>query len=889
MKNQKYFLNLILFFVFIVSIFQFSPVTAVGGSVTINSLSESNSSPIAGETITLGGIMSLSIVFDQANCGTPSGTATFTVSVNGGSSSTHSTSTPLVSSSTFSVNVGPYSISDSVSYSLSVSVTNGCVSDSASAGPKSFTVTSTAPTITSVTRDVQFPTPSSAPGISATITDPAGLSKYGLYYYPSGSSAIGQVFTYTGTSYSGVIGYIPQYSDGTTVNYYVEAWDTTGNLIAYSPTSAYTVDGTAPSITFIAVNSTAPTSSQSVKVSATITDSNSGISQATLYYSTDSGTTWSNTAMSASSTTYSATVPAQVYGTTVKFYIIARDNAGNSQTSTTNSYTVSSDVTAPVITSFSRNITNPTYSDSVKVSATITDSESGMKNATLFYTTDGGSNWLKIVMSNSGSTYSATIDPQTYNTIVSYYISAFDNANNNILSSTASYTTIDTTIPGIMNVYYSPSPAPAHQNIVVSATISDTGSGIQNSTIYYSTDNGNSWSTVAMSLQTNSIYQGSVPGQNYGVTVQYYIKVFDIANNFNQTPTSSYSTHDITAPNIVINSISPNNPQNYDSVTVNASITDQDSGVNSVTLFYSLTGGTSWITLTMTNSAGPYYNASIPAQSYFTTVYYKIQAIDTVGNAVNSTQYSYEVLDTYIPSISPISIYPNQPTINENVIVSANITDIGSGLQNETLYYSINNGVTWAFVNMVNVGGLTFNATIPGQSYGIVMIYYIVAFDNGNNKAQSPQNQFSIGDITPPEITSSPANFTYELGSTGNSLSWTATDLGAYNYTVSVDSSVFTSGDWTSGTPITFSVDNLAVGSYTFTIIISDLAGNTASSNVTVTVQDTTAPIFSSVPTNTSYTVGTTGHNLTWVAFDLSNGTYELYLNVLSIHSGTSY
>ncbi len=80
-------------------------------------------------------------------------------------------------------------------------------------------------------------------------------------------------------------------------------------------------------------------------VSATITDDNpsggaAGVASATLKYSVDGGTTYSDIAMTAAGDVYSADIPGQSAGTTVYYYIYATDVAGNASETVAKSYSV---------------------------------------------------------------------------------------------------------------------------------------------------------------------------------------------------------------------------------------------------------------------------------------------------------------------------------------------------------------------------------------------------------------------------------------------------------------------------------------------------------------------------------------------------------------------
>jgi len=99
------------------------------------------------------------------------------------------------------------------------------------------------------------------------------------------------------------------------------------------------------------------------------------------------------------------------------------------------------DTNAPTLSNFCTQPANPTPNDEVTVSVTITDNESGVKEAYLYYSTDGGVNWAKVLMSSiKNSDYEAIIPQQSEGTTVQYYIEAFDNALNNCRSDTFSYT-----------------------------------------------------------------------------------------------------------------------------------------------------------------------------------------------------------------------------------------------------------------------------------------------------------------------------------------------------------------------------------------------------------------------------------------------------------------
>jgi hypothetical protein len=109
------------------------------------------------------------------------------------------------------------------------------------------------------------------------------------------------------------------------------------SLVGYNATFNYSVaaaDTTPPTIGEV---STTPSGNEiqentAVSVNATITDdpAGSGVANAILSYTVDNGTTWTNVTLTSSGTTWSGTIPGQVNGAKVSYFITAIDNAGNS-------------------------------------------------------------------------------------------------------------------------------------------------------------------------------------------------------------------------------------------------------------------------------------------------------------------------------------------------------------------------------------------------------------------------------------------------------------------------------------------------------------------------------------------------------------------------------
>jgi parallel beta-helix repeat protein len=69
----------------------------------------------------------------------------------------------------------------------------------------------------------------------------------------------------------------------------------------------------------------------------------------------------------------------------------------------------------------------------------------------------------------------------------------------------------------------------------------------------------------------------------------------------------------------------------------------------------------------------------------------------------------------------------------QNVTITVNVTDVGTGVCNVTLWYSIDNGTTWMPFNMTGISVNTYQAMIPGRENRTWVTYKIIAYDNSGN------------------------------------------------------------------------------------------------------------------------------------------------------------
>ncbi len=132
---------------------------------------------------------------------------------------------------------------------------------------------------------------------------------------------------------------------------------------------------------------------------------------------------------------------------------------------------------------------------------------------------------------------------------------------------------------------------------------------------------------------------------------------------------------------------------------------------------------------------------SIPPFPYGTTVWYDITATDKAGNSAAILSNSYTIGDSYHPEILSFSVSNENPTPSDDVNITLTVIDSGSGIKNITLWISLDGGITWLQVPLINISN-TWYITIPRQPDHTIVKYFIYIFDASGNILRNPETGF---------------------------------------------------------------------------------------------------------------------------------------------------
>jgi hypothetical protein len=297
-------------------------------------------------------------------------------------------------------------------------------------------------------------------------------------------------------------------------------------------------------------------------------------------------------------------------------------------------------------------------------------------------------------------------------------------------------------------------------------------------------------------------------------------------------------------PPIISSVVQSGFPVYYNATTISVTAADARPGVSSVIVNYTTDGWSSWNTVSAVYSIGT-YDANIPAQPYDTLVEYYVIAIDGSGlQAVDNNGglfYSFIVGDDVAPTLTITN--PVNNTNQEGLLtITAAAADAGAGVEYVTFNADGNGGIYDYSAPYQQ------NWNLDDEFLGLHFVIVTVRDNAGLEVTKT--HYFTVVDTISPAL-NAPADVAYTVGETGNVIDWNPTDVRPNSYEVFVDGVSTYSGSWNSTSEhIVINVDGHPVGSYNYTCVAYDDAGNSAIDTVFVTVQAASA---------TTTTTSTTG------------------------------
>jgi len=482
----------------------------------------------------------------------------------------------------------------------------------------------------------------------------------------------------------------------------------------------YRADLTPPTIHEVLQFPDTPEYDDSVSILAYVTDCRSGVAEVTLSYSVNSEKIVNLTMQKKNDDLYIAEIPPYPYNTTITFCVYAWDNAGNINISQTYSYIVG-DFHPPIISYIERVPAFPNYNETVLifVNATEPPMASGIKDVILTY--NNGTAWFNTSMKQKNSLYVAEIPAVPYGTVVHYRVYAIDNAGNTATMDTYSYSVDDRFLPIVR---------------IDSPTYGEYLSGIINVKVYIYDDN---LSYAKLTINETLLAFWNKTGERFYTCTwnttgfpdgTYVLKVDAYDQAKNRGEAKCVVTVDNTAPTVKIEwPLGGSYVRGVTLIKVGAedsNFKEMELRIDSMVHVWKSCGSQTYIWET-TNYDDGLYTITLLARD----------------KAENIAEISVEVfVDNTAPIFGNLTWIPSQPLSGEEVNVSVQVFDEGSGIRNVTLWFKTNTS-EWKPLNMTFQNG-NWTCTIPGQAENTTVTFYVECYDNAGNSAQTFEHIYSV-------------------------------------------------------------------------------------------------------------------------------------------------
>jgi len=356
-----------------------------------------------------------------------------------------------------------------------------------------------------------------------------------------------------------------------------------------------------------------------------------------------------------------------------------------------------------------------------------------------------------------------------------------------------------------------------------------------------------------------------------GLTVGEYIYTVNFTDDYDNFVTDSvtFTVEDTTNPVITDAPTDLIVEYDYTGQSLSWTATDANPSIYTITLVGTglVAGPTAW-----TSAIAITYN--IPDGLAVGDYTYTVNFTDIEGNNVTDS-VTFTVEDTTNPVITDA---PTDLTVEYGYTgqsLSWTATDA-----NPSMYTIELQGTGIVIGPTAWTSGIAITYNIP-DGFTVGDYVYTVNFTDTETNYNIDNVTYIVEDTTNPVLSVSPNNFIVEFGYSGQSFSWTVTDLNPNSYTIELQGSGIIAGpiSWTSGIAITYNIpDGLGVSSHIYMVNFTDDYGNFITDNVTFTVRDTTDPVIINSPSDLTLEVGYMGESLDWTTTDANPDTYEIAL-----------
>ncbi|MAF76968.1 MAG: hypothetical protein CME60_02315 [Halobacteriovoraceae bacterium] len=674
-----------------------------------------------------------------------------------------------------------------------------------------FTVDSTPPAIT-LDNPPTWLQGGSTYNINFSASDHNGISSLNLEYSPDGIT-YSSLTTLNSSPFSWSV---PVVDIPVNARLRLTAVDPAGNSSVLA-TTAFGIDSTNPSVS---LDNMAAIIRGGINnnISLSSSDSASGIASANLYYSNDSGSSYSLITTFPANPTYSWSTPAVDLETARLRYIVT-DNVGNSTTVENNVFEI--DSTAPATS-----LDNPPSilkgGDNLAINLSASD-KNGLATYNLEYAADGTN--FSLITSSPVSPYTWTI-PLDDVPAAKIRIVAIDPVGNQTLTESSAFE-VDSTSPAAPPIALNSN---QYTNVTaVSFTMSACNEHYNDILI----NTGSAPAESDPTWQTCSTGTGAItytlPTTEGPHTLSAWSK--DDAGNISASSTDFTIYYDVTSP--VINVSNPGLLAGSNTYTINWNLTETYID-NTRSFDVDYWNGSSWQNIAnFAATTGPHssqgYSTSWTTPNLDRTdIRLRVQVLDLAGNSESSESTQFEI-DSTPPNLTISS--PAANSYHKASVVMTGLCETGV-----PIFFS---GALQEDFSVTCSGGSYSQTLNFSNGDGNKLIYASQTDAAGNNTLVS--RTFIRDEVAPVLSLTSGTNPDFTNANQPNT--WSGTCEGNYSITITGDQSTTIpcssgSWSWTAGS-------KTSDGNYSYSLTQTDAAGNTTNPALSLSWErDATPPVF---------------------------------------------
>jgi hypothetical protein len=448
--------------------------------------------------------------------------------------------------------------------------------------------------------------------------------------------------------------------------------------------------------------------------------------------------------------TQNYTFTSLVYDQTYNWTMGYNDTVGNTGYSAEFSFTVVDTFAPDVVIAANQNTTVPEFNETVMISINVTEpiNASGLYMVWINYTTNNWATYsIKDITLTQNHTFTSLVYDQTFNWTIGYN----DTVGNTGYSAELFFTVVDDYAPDVIeSANQTPSP-PYEYNDTVIASINVTepinASGVHK--VWINTiDNWVTYTIKDITGTQNYTFSSLIFGQTYNWTIGYN----DTLGNTGYSAEFAFTVVDSFTPDVIEPaSQTPSPPYQYnDTVIASINVTEpiNASGLHKVWINYTTDDWATYMIKDITLEQNYTFTQLIFSWNYDWIIGYN----DTAGNTDYSLEFSFTVVDEFIPDvIEAASQTPSPPyEYNDTVIASINVTEPinASGLYMVWINYTIDNWATYTIKDITLTQNYTFTSLVYGLTHNWTMGYN----DTVGNTGYSAEFSFTVVDNFSPDV-----------------------------------------------------------------------------------------------------------------------------------------